>query len=177
MSRRDDRTAEGQRQTGFHLGRRVLMLLLASNGVGCAHAPRPESRTHVMSESSERVGAPLGTGGAGDDICQRELEKCMTSCWEKKQWPYPHNEEQSGWYYKRCTTLCNQEFKDCEEMYEEAARQRGRKPEFSRMSEALEWLGTHKTELAIGTVVIVAGAAFLVATGGSGALILVPLAL
>jgi hypothetical protein len=45
------------------------------------------------------------------------------------------------------------------------------------MDEALDWLKSHKTEVALGTVVIVAGVAFVLTTGGSGALILAPLAL
>ncbi len=45
------------------------------------------------------------------------------------------------------------------------------------MDEAIDWIGSHKDEVAIGTVVIVAGVAFVLATGGSGALILTPLVL
>jgi hypothetical protein len=45
------------------------------------------------------------------------------------------------------------------------------------MDRALAWLREHKAELALGTVVVVAGVAFVVATGGGGALLLVPLAL
>jgi hypothetical protein len=144
----------------------VLMTALAMVSAGCAHTQRPESRIYVISENAEGVGSGLGTGGAGDDLCQQELEKCMKSCWEKKQWPYPHNKEQAGWYYKRCTADCNQAFLDCE-----------KKLEFTRMGEALEWLGEHKAEVALGSIVIVAGVAFFVTTGGSGALILAPLAL
>ena len=144
---------------------------------GCAHTQRPEARIYVISESAEGIGTGAGTGGAGDDVCQKELEQCMNSCWEKKQWPYPHNKERAGWYYKRCTADCNRAFVECEEQYEEAARQREEKLKFSRMSEALEWIREHKTEVAIGTVVIVAGVAFFVTTGGSGALLLAPLAL
>ncbi len=48
---------------------------------------------------------------------------------------------------------------------------------FSSIDRALEWLKEHKTEVAIGTIVVVAGVAFIVATGGTGALILAPLAL
>ncbi len=101
----------------------------------------------------------------------------MKSCWEKNQWPYPHNKEQAGWYYKRCTADCNREFTDCEEEHEEAERQQEKKLEFSRMNEALEWLEKHKTEVVLGTIVIVAGVAFFVTTGGSGTLLLAPLAL
>lgn len=49
--------------------------------------------------------------------------------------------------------------------------------EFPNIDRALTWLREHNTEVAIGTVVVVAGVAFVVATGGSGALILAPLAL
>lgn len=131
----------------------------------------------MISESAEGVGTGLGTGGAGADICQEELEKCMKTCWEKRQWPYPHSKEQAGWYYKRCTVDCNRQFTDCEEEFEEAERSRKKQLEFSRMNEAVEWLGEHKAEIALGTIVIVAGVTFIVTTGGSGALLLAPLAL
>ncbi|TNV66558.1 hypothetical protein FH620_05820 [Corallococcus exiguus] len=48
---------------------------------------------------------------------------------------------------------------------------------FSNIDGALDWLRAHRTEVAIGTVVVVAGVAFVVATGGTGALVLAPLAL
>ncbi|MCY1023033.1 hypothetical protein [Pyxidicoccus sp. MSG2] len=48
---------------------------------------------------------------------------------------------------------------------------------FSSIDGALDWLRDHKSEVAIGTIVIVAGVTFMVATGGAGALVLAPLAL
>ncbi|EPX64594.1 hypothetical protein D187_000016 [Cystobacter fuscus DSM 2262] len=48
---------------------------------------------------------------------------------------------------------------------------------FSRADEAVEWIKNHKAEVALGTVVIIAGTAFVVTTGGFGSLILAPLAL
>ena len=48
---------------------------------------------------------------------------------------------------------------------------------FPSIDRALAWLREHKTEIAIGTIVVVAGVTFIVATGGSGALLLVPLLL
>ena len=155
----------------------ILLTAMAMASYGCAHSQRPDSRIYVVSEEAAGVGAALAIGGAGDDICQKELEKCMHVCWEKHQWPYPHNRQQSGWYYKRCTTDCNQAFKVCEEEHEQSESARGKKIEFSRMKEALAWLRAHKTEVALGTVVVVAGVAFVLTTGGSGALILAPLAL
>ncbi|SEK92170.1 hypothetical protein SAMN05444354_10376 [Stigmatella aurantiaca] len=49
--------------------------------------------------------------------------------------------------------------------------------EFSRIDDAMEWLEKHKAEVALGTVVSIAGVAFVLTTGGAGALVLVPLAL
>jgi hypothetical protein len=49
---------------------------------------------------------------------------------------------------------------------------------FPDMKAAKDWLASHKTEVLVGTivVVVVAGATFVVVTGGAGALVLVPLA-
>ncbi|PTL77935.1 hypothetical protein DAT35_41815 [Vitiosangium sp. GDMCC 1.1324] len=69
------------------------------------------------------------------------------------------------------------EFEKCEEEQEESARQRGEKLEFSSIAEAVEWIRSHKAEVAMGTIVIVAGVSFVLATGGAGALVLAPLAL
>ncbi|MBN9682984.1 hypothetical protein JYJ93_11135 [Corallococcus sp. NCSPR001] len=67
---------------------------------------------------------------------------------------------------------------DCIEDVERASRKGdAQELRFSNLDGALNWLRTHRTELVIGTVVIIAGVAFVVATGGSGALILAPLAL
>ncbi|HEX8699039.1 MAG TPA: hypothetical protein VF815_09410, partial [Myxococcaceae bacterium] len=52
-----------------------------------------------------------------------------------------------------------------------------RRLKFSRVDEAIEWITNHKAEVALGTVVVIAGVAFVITTGGTGALILAPLAL
>ncbi|MFE8597651.1 hypothetical protein [Archangium violaceum] len=155
----------------------VLMTLTAMAGVGCTHAQRPEAKAHFVSGDTEGVGAALASGGAGGHDCQKEHEECVKRCWNKKNWPYPHNIKQSGWYLERCEHDCRVEFNECEKEQEEAARERARKLEFSRMNEAVEWIRAHKTEVALGTIVTVAGVAFVLTTGGSGALILAPLAL
>ncbi|MFL5358476.1 hypothetical protein [Archangium sp.] len=152
------------------------MTAVAMACAGCTHVQRPESRIYVISESTEGVGTSLASGGSGHD-CQKEHEECVGRCWNKKNWPYPHNKEQSGWYLERCEHDCSQEFAKCEEEQEEAARSRGKKLEFSGMSEAAAWIREHKAEVAIGTVVVVAGVSFVLATGGAGALVLAPLAL
>jgi hypothetical protein len=54
---------------------------------------------------------------------------------------------------------------------------KARELKFSRVDEAIEWIKSHKAEVALGTVVVIAGVAFVITTGGAGALILAPLAL
>ncbi|WP_164016830.1 hypothetical protein [Pyxidicoccus trucidator] len=67
---------------------------------------------------------------------------------------------------------------DCiNETQQQSRKGEGEPLHFSSIDSALEWLREHKTEVAIGTVVVVAGVAFIVATGGTGALVLAPFAL
>jgi len=60
---------------------------------------------------------------------------------------------------------------------EKANEKKARELKFSRVDDAIEWIREHKVEVALGTVVIIAGVAFVITTSGTGALILAPLAL
>jgi hypothetical protein len=153
----------------------ALMMVVAMACSGCVHAQGSEhrlseSQVYFVSESAE------GVGGAGGYDCDEEFKECMRRCWDKR-YPWPHNEPQSGWYHERCEQDCNREYNECEDEKEEVERERERRRlKFSRMNEAIEWIKNHKVEVALGAVVIVAGVAFVLTTGGSGALVLVPLA-
>jgi hypothetical protein len=148
----------------------ALFMILAIAAVGCAHAQVPERTIYVISEDA------AGTGGSGGHDCDQELKQCMKRCWDKR-YPWPHNKKQSAWYHERCEQDCNKEYNDCEDEREREEAERRKKLEFSRMNQAIAWLREHKAEVALGTVVVVAGVAFVLTTGGSGALILTPLAL
>jgi hypothetical protein len=163
-------------QTATLLKWMALLTSVAMACIGCAHTQQPERKVYIISEDAKEVGIALATGGGGHD-CQAEHEECVGRCWNKKNWPYPHNKQQSGWYLERCEHDCRVEFNKCEEEQEEAARERAKKLEFSRIDEAIEWLNAHKPEIALGTVVVVAGVVFVLAISGAGALILIPLAL
>ncbi|MCY1073667.1 hypothetical protein [Archangium lansingense] len=159
----------------------ALLSVVAVACVGCGHA-RPTQdrgvRTYVLDEDASGVGSALGTGGAGYD-CDDELNKCFARCWESAQQPYPHVEH-NEWYYEYCTRECRKQYMQCvEELEKEEAERVKKHPplEFSSLDKARDWIRAHKSEVALGTVVIVAGTAFILATGGSGALILAPLAL
>jgi hypothetical protein len=48
---------------------------------------------------------------------------------------------------------------------------------FPAVEEAVEWLKEHRTELLVGTVVVMAGVTFVVVSAGAGLIVLAPLAL
>ncbi|MBM7112904.1 hypothetical protein [Archangium primigenium] len=73
-------------------------------------------------------------------------------------------------------TLCREQFAECEEAQERALRDKEKKLDFSDMERALKWIDGHRDELAIGTVVLVAGAAFVLTVSPVGWLVLVPVA-
>jgi hypothetical protein len=150
----------------------VLVVAVVMASIGCAHSQRPESRIYVISEDAQGVGTALGTGGSGFRNCEAEERECYDDCWNAETLPYPHT-KRDGWYREYCTTECRKLYNECEKSNEKKAREL----KFSRIDEAVDWIRSHKTEVALGTVVIVAGVAFVITTGGSGALILVPLAL
>lgn len=151
---------------------RLLVLWVALTlGVGCSHAPRPVPlRTYVISEEG------VGVGGSGARDCHQEHIRCFDGCWNSTP-PYPHKKG-DGWHYEYCTRTCREAYMECVKARDaEKKGGQARSLEFSNIDHALAWLREHKAEVALGTLVVVAGAAFVVATGGSGALLLVPLAL
>jgi len=141
--------------------------LVAVVGLGCGHAPPQVKRqVHVISDDAR------GIGGSGEHTCDEEQVDCFEKCWNAPARPYPYV-SRNEWYYKYCTKKCREEYLRCLDEWENAA---GKVPtlSFTNMDSALDWLRKHKTELLIGTVVVVAGVAFVITTGGSGALLLVP---
>jgi hypothetical protein len=150
----------------------VLMTAMALASVACAHSQRPESRVYVISEDAQGVGTALGTGGAGFRNCDQEHDECHDECWNARVLPWPHT-ERDGAYREYCTRECRKKYMECVKENEKKAREL----KFSRVNEAIEWIRNHKAEVALGTVVVIAGVAFIITTGGAGALILAPLAI
>lgn len=124
----------------------------------------------ALADASAREGRELNvvlaSGGARD--CDAEHIACFERCWNKAP-PYPRQQGDKG-HHNYCTEKCRKEYTQC--MEEVGARPLA----FPSMKTALDWLKEHKTEVLVGSVVLVAGAAFVVSTGGGGALVLVPLA-
>jgi hypothetical protein len=150
----------------------ALMMAIAVASTGCAHVQQPERRTYFISEDTQGVGSALGAGGSGFRNCEAEQNECYDDCWNQEPLPYPQT-DRDGWLRKHCTSECLKVFMECEKANEQKAREL----KFSRVDEAIEWIKNHKAQVALGMVVVIAGVAFVITTGGSGALILAPLAL
>ncbi|PTL80577.1 hypothetical protein [Vitiosangium sp. GDMCC 1.1324] len=148
------------------------MMSVAVAITGCAHAQQPERRIYVISDDAQGVGTALGTGGSGFRNCDKEQNECFDDCWKTEPLPYPH-EKRDGAFYQYCTSECLKVYMECEKANEKKVKEL----KFSRVDEAIEWIRSHKAQVALGTVVVIAGVAFVITTGGSGALILAPLAL
>ncbi|GMU09558.1 hypothetical protein [Corallococcus caeni] len=146
-------------------------LLSAAVSGGGSHAQKPERSVYLIAEDAG------GVGGAGGRDCDAEHVACFERCWNSAP-PLTSIKWGSGKHHEYCTEECRARYMDCIEDLERAAGKGGASElRFSDLEGALDWLRSHRSELAMGTVVIIAGVAFVVATGGSGALILAPLAL
>jgi hypothetical protein len=71
---------------------------------------------------------------------------------------------------KYCTRKCREEYMECLKNLE------AQPLAFPDMVKAKDWLKRHEKEVLIGSIILVAGAAFMVSTAGAGVLVLVPLA-
>ena len=158
----------------------LLMVVAVASG-GCSHTQNPERRVYVISEDVSGVGSNLesGTGGAGADAYCNEMEKqCFKKCWRRKP-SLSSIPKGSGKHHEHCVETCRKVFTQCVKEQEELERQESQRKElcFPTVDAALGWLRDHKTEVAIGTVVIVGGmvaAPYVIAVVG-GALVLAPL--
>lgn len=149
----------------------ALLLVLALLGMGCGHsrssAPR---RAYVISENTQ------GVGGSGGRDCHQEHLQCFDRCWNSAP-PYPHKKG-DGWHHEYCTRTCREAYMECVREQGDTEQPGARRTlRFVDIDGALAWLRAHETEVALGTVVIVAGVAFVVTSGGSGVLLLAPLTL
>jgi RHS repeat-associated protein len=111
----------------------------------------------------------LATEGCNDIAIQ-----CNRDCWKRKPpWPIPCH----SWAHRAyCESKCQADYMLCyagaEAIYAACKAAEAAENTFNTMAEALAWLAAHPG-VVVGTLVVVAGVAFVVATGGSGGLILV----
>lgn len=101
---------------------------------------------------------------SGDVDCDEEQIACFRRCWKAKP-PWPMTKGTSA-HYRYCQSKCLAEYMEC-------LGKQGLRRTFDSLAEALDWLKKHPQ--VVGTIVVVAGVVYVVSTGGSGALVLLPL--
>ena len=121
-------------------------------------------------ESRAPLGAVLLVGGRRD--CDQEHIDCHRDCMRRKL-PAPLNYLPRGHpsHNEICRGKCLRAYNDC------VAAEKARVLRFPAVNGAVEWLKEHRTELFVGTVVVIAGVTFVAVSGGAGLLVLAPLAL
>ncbi|MCP3140620.1 hypothetical protein [Pyxidicoccus xibeiensis] len=70
-----------------------------------------------------------------------------------------------------CAGECLSQYQDCLKL------QQTRALEFNGTNEAVDWLKQHRTELLVGTVIVIAGVAFVTLSAGAGLVVLAPVVL
>ena len=110
--------------------------------------------------------------------CDAEMKKCLTQCmgfpvgddWQHLITP---PSRKLGGKHAQCRNRCWPLYHDCNKQKEEDAAKAVEVPAVDR---AVEWIKRHRTELLVGTVVVIAGVAFvlIMAGSGGGALVLAP---
>lgn len=70
-----------------------------------------------------------------------------------------------------CRTRCYPAYRDCCDLRDRVAAEA---VEFTAIGGAVEWLKQHREKLQVGTVVVIAGVAFVVVATGIGGLLLAP---
>jgi len=100
--------------------------------------------------------------------CEEERDACARMCLAGlKGDDWSHMSE--GSKKDHCRRMCMQPYIDCCRLKELAE---GEALEFHAMDEAVAWVKRNSGKLLVGTVVVIAGVAFVVAVGGSGGAVL-----
>lgn len=156
------------------LPRYVLVIETSSDGqVG--HSWQPASGLELSKNPYRaRDGAVQGTvvQSSWTRDCDREFEDCIRMCVRSlsgRNWSHATRRSKE----EICRGRCFPAYRDCCNLRDTAERAPVR---FEAIDSAVDWVKRNRTELLVGTVVIIAGVTFVVVVAGTGgaALILAP---
>ena len=104
--------------------------------------------------------------------CDQEQIDCFQSCMKSRLPSHQnHINRADGSKGRFCESKCLEEYLLCLKLQGSHALQ------FHAASDAVEWLKRNRTKLLVGTVVIIAGVAFVTLSAGAGAAVLAPVVL
>ncbi|WP_164012805.1 hypothetical protein [Pyxidicoccus trucidator] len=122
-----------------------------------------------------RVGGTTGSillASSRPRDCDQEHIDCFRDCMKRRlpaKWNHLKREDGSKSRY--CSTECLRQYQDCLKLQQSHALQ------FTSTNEAVDWLKRHRTELLVGGIVVIAGAAFVILSAGAGLVVLAPVVL
>ncbi len=121
--------------------------------------------------SSTPLGEIVHVGGRRRD-CDQEQIDCHRNSMRRKL-PAPLNYIPRGHprHNKICRENCLHAYNDCVDA------EKARALKFSAVEGAIGWLKEHRTQLLVGTVVVITGVTFVVVSAGAGLFVLAPLVL
>lgn len=104
--------------------------------------------------------------------CDAENRQCIKMCMSR---PLPRGfghiksgRRGEGGKEKWCREQCQQAYDDCREV------ERRQPQEFSAVDETVDWLKRHHQGLLVGSIVVIAGVAFVTVSAGAGLVVLAP---
>jgi hypothetical protein len=104
--------------------------------------------------------------------CDEELRECMRECMSR---PLPRGfghttsgRRGKGGKEEYCNDRCMQPYLDCSKLQELQPQK------FTAADSAMDWLKRNHKSILVGSVIVIAGVAFVVVSAGAGLLVLVP---
>jgi len=153
------------------LDRYVLVLQESSSG-HVTHSWRPVEEFDLsqlrFQLRAERTYGRIVLASARQRDCHAELNACIDNCLSRPlSEDYAHITSYSA-KATHCRKGCWQPYRDCEDL-------QGRRPlEFSATEQAVDWLKRNRNGVLVGSIVVVAGVAFVVAFPPGALIALIP---
>ena len=150
--------------------RQVLVIEKTPEGQ-VTHSWKPASHfdlskyAYAISSSGSFTGSLVRVAANRD--CEEERDQCEEMCKASltgANWTHAS----VGSKARICRDRCRPAYLDCSKLQERAEAVK-----FSTTDKAVDWLKSHREELLVGTVVVIAGVAFAVAVVGSGGVVVV----
>jgi hypothetical protein len=140
----------------------ALPLLVTGSTVSAEETTEPSEPSANTPSSPLEIPTGAGAPASTQAECDAQHVVCFQACWEAE--PPLSLEKRDAGHYRYCASECLGKYVDC------LSRAAVLKT-FDSLQSATEWLSQHP-EVDVGTLVGVAGAAFVVATGSAGSRIL-----
>lgn len=125
------------------------------------------SRYKQLSQA-RRASRPIVLAAGWQRDCDKENDECVDNCLSRPLSDEFNHITNRGAKAAYCRQQCRQAYDDCREL------ERLQPQKFTAVDDALDWLKRHRKEILVGSVITIAGVAFVVVSAGTGLVILAP---